>query len=98
MEASFREVLLADPLGEEGLFLCSEEALRSVSALTVREVAAELRISPSMVRKLIAVDGLPCIRLGSRIIVRRQDLDSWIESRVQVSGKPRGVGPSVARL
>ena len=60
-----------------------------MGALTVREVAAELRISPSMVRKLIAVDGLPHIRLGSRIIVRRADLDSWIEERVKTGGKPQ---------
>lgn len=58
-----------------------------MDALTIQETAAELRVSPSMVRKLIVTDGLPHVRLGKRVIVRRPDLEAWIEKRVAGQGK-----------
>jgi len=52
-------------------------------ALTLAEVAEELRVSPTQVRRLIAAHGLPHIRIGERrIIVRRADLEAWLEARV----------------
>ena len=52
-------------------------------ALTLAEVAEELRVSPTHVRRLIATHGLPHIRIGERrIIVRRVDLEAWLETRV----------------
>jgi excisionase family DNA binding protein len=54
-----------------------------MTALTISETAEELRVSPSMVRKLIAVDGLPHVRLGSRVIVPREDLEAWLAKRVR---------------
>jgi excisionase family DNA binding protein len=56
-----------------------------MTALTIAETAEELRVSPSMVRKLIAVDGLPHVRLGSRVIVPREDLEAWLAKRVRGS-------------
>jgi len=53
-----------------------------MTALTIQETAQELRVSPSMVRKLIAVDGLPHIRLGSRVIVPREQLERWMAARL----------------
>ena len=53
-----------------------------MNALTIAETAEELRVSPSMVRKLIAVDGLPHIRLGSRVIVPREQLERWMAARL----------------
>jgi len=52
-------------------------------AMTIAEVSKELRCSESMVRKLMKVAGLPYVPLGNRKIVRRGDLDAWIESRVE---------------
>lgn len=54
-----------------------------MTSLTIQETAAELRVSPSMVRKLIAVDGLPHIRLGSRVIVPREQLERWMTARLK---------------
>jgi excisionase family DNA binding protein len=55
------------------------------AALSLDEVAQELGVSYSMVRKLIATEGLPYVPLGTRKIVRREDLESWIAARVKVS-------------
>lgn len=54
-----------------------------MDVLTIKETAKELRCSESMVRKLMKIAGLPYVPLGNRKIVRREDLDTWIESRVE---------------
>ena len=55
-----------------------------MDALTVAEVADELRCSPTHVRRLIAAHGLPHARIGlRRIIVLRADLEAWLKSRVR---------------
>jgi excisionase family DNA binding protein len=59
-----------------------------MEALTVKEVAAELRCSYTMALKLMDCEGLPYIRLGSgqrcRRIVRREDLQAWVEKNRMV--------------
>jgi len=59
-----------------------------MESLTVKEVAAELKIGYTTVLRLMDTAGLPFIRLGlgkrNRRIVRRQDLDAWLESRLEV--------------
>ncbi len=50
--------------------------------LTAKEVAAELRCSKAHVYNLISghvpgVPALPAIRLGRRVLVRRQTLTAW---------------------
>jgi excisionase family DNA binding protein len=52
--------------------------------LTLAEVAKELKVSYSMAKKLTEVYGLPFVAIGKRKVVRRQDLEKWIESRVVV--------------
>ncbi len=58
-----------------------------MDALTIKEVAAEPKCGYTTVIRLMDTAGLPFIRLGlgtrSRRIVRRKDLDEWIESRVE---------------
>ncbi len=58
-------------------------------ALTLEEAAEELRISYSMVRKLIATQGLPCIRLGTRIIIPREALATWLQKHTSVQEIPK---------
>jgi excisionase family DNA binding protein len=55
-----------------------------MDALTPKEVAKELKISESMVYKLLKTAGLPYVALGTRKIIRRPDLEKWIEDQVQV--------------
>lgn len=54
-----------------------------MEALTLREVADELRVSYTQAKRLVLVHGLPYLRVGERrIIVRRADLEAWVEGRV----------------
>lgn len=51
--------------------------------LTLREVAATLRVSKAHVSKLVngrvrGTPPLPAARLGRRIIVRKDSLDKWL--------------------
>jgi excisionase family DNA binding protein len=58
-----------------------------MDALTLREVAAELRVSYTQAKRLVLVHGLPHLRVGQRrIIVRRADLEAWVESRLVKGG------------
>lgn len=47
--------------------------------LTVREVAAYTKLPVARVYKLTAADAIPCHRVGSRILVHRAELDSYLE-------------------
>lgn len=48
----------------------------------VQEAAAALRVSPRMVRKLIARRELPVVRIGRRVLVPRDGLADWNRSRM----------------
>jgi excisionase family DNA binding protein len=59
-----------------------------MDALTLKEVAAELRVSYTQAKRLVLVHGLPYVRVGlRRIIVRWADLEAWVENRVVNAGK-----------
>lgn len=49
--------------------------------LDVPEVAAALRVSESMVRKLLAAGAIPKIKVGDRVLVARKDLARFIRDR-----------------
>ena len=49
--------------------------------LNVDEVAAALRVSPRMVRKLLATRALRCHHIGKRILVSSGALHSFIRER-----------------
>jgi excisionase family DNA binding protein len=49
------------------------------SLLTVTDVAGILRLSVRTVRRLIAEDELPIVRIGRAVRVRREDLRSFID-------------------
>lgn len=44
----------------------------------IAEVASELRVSPQTVRRLIYSGRLPAVRIGRRVLVRRQALVRFI--------------------
>jgi excisionase family DNA binding protein len=51
-------------------------------ALSTEEAAREARISQRHLRRLIAnQEGPAVVRLGSRIIIRREALAEWLKSR-----------------
>ena len=48
--------------------------------LTVREVGAELRLTPPTVRKLVDTGVLPAVRIGSTTLrFRREDVDRLLQ-------------------
>lgn len=56
------------------------------SLLTVDEVAVELRRTPASVRWLIFDGQLKSGKLAGRRMVRRADLDAWIEAAFADAG------------
>jgi excisionase family DNA binding protein len=59
-----------------------ESALdRGESLLTLREVAGQLAVSPRTVRRLVAVGGLHCVRIGRQIRVHPGDVSRWLSAR-----------------
>jgi excisionase family DNA binding protein len=54
--------------------------------LTIGETADQLRVSPSMIRKLIKEGGLPHLAIGTRRLVRAADLEEWIVEHVKTGG------------
>ena len=73
--------------------------------LYLNEVARECRTSVSTVRHWIAVGRLPSVRPGRRLLVTRDDLDSFIDAsarkpraaeRDRATSDPRQLGLGVA--
>lgn len=54
--------------------------------LTVSEAAEALRCSPSMVRKQMKQGGLAYVAIGTRKVIRREDLEGWIRDHLQKVG------------
>ena len=49
--------------------------------LTVREVAARMRVSNMTVYRLIKAGDLPAIRVGKNFRIRRSDVESYLGGR-----------------
>ena len=61
----------------------SSSVMKSPELLTVREVAAELRLTERSVRRLIALGHLPAFRLGDKgasVRVDRAELHEWLHA------------------
>ena len=55
----------------------------SAALLSIREASELLNLCEKSVWNHCCPRGsLPCVRLGSRLLFRREDIDRWIESRV----------------
>ena len=57
--------------------------------LNVREAAAELRLSVHTIRAWIFQGRLSCVRLGRRVLLRREDLEDFVNKNV-VEAQKRG--------
>ena len=55
------------------------EAIASPELLTVVETAKVLRISQGTVRAWVLVRKIPYVKLGSRVLFRRAELDAFIQ-------------------
>jgi excisionase family DNA binding protein len=57
--------------------------------LNLQEGAKELKLSIHTLRAWIYQKRIPCVRLGSRVLLRREDLDEFV-SRNLVKAKEEG--------
>ena len=58
--------------------------------LTTREACELLRICDKHLRKLYQSEGLPVVRLGRRVVFRRQDLRDWLKLQTRTAGTSAG--------
>jgi excisionase family DNA binding protein len=49
--------------------------------MNVPEASSYMRISERKVRELIATRQLKCVRIGRRVIIRRADIDDFMEQQ-----------------
>ncbi len=55
--------------------------------MTVREVAATMRVSTMTVYRLIRDGSLPATRVGKNFRIRQRDVDSYLESHAVSRGE-----------
>jgi len=60
--------------------------------LTVREVAALLRVSDKTVRRLEARGELPSFRVGAQLRFRRVGIYAWVEAQGSAGSQPEDAG------
>lgn len=54
--------------------------------MTVNEMADTVGISRCYAYRLISNGSIPVIRLGRKILIRRDDLEKWLEEQVNAEG------------
>jgi excisionase family DNA binding protein len=59
-----------------------EEAFEMIDLLNLNEVAKELRISIHTVRAWVFQERFPVVRLGRRVLLRRSDLEAFVNKNV----------------
>jgi excisionase family DNA binding protein len=75
-------VVLEPCTARQGVWTVNEQPV----LLTVREVAASMRVSTMTVYRLIRSGVLPAIRVGKHFRIRARDLDSFLEAQTVTSG------------
>lgn len=50
--------------------------------LTLQEATETLRLGETMIYKIIGKGDLPVVRIGRRVLIRRQDLEAFILARL----------------
>jgi excisionase family DNA binding protein len=49
--------------------------------LTMKDVAAYMKVGRGMIYKLRS-QGLPCVKLGKRVLFRQEDVDAFMQSHL----------------
>ena len=72
-------------------------AVPTARLLTIADVATELGLSTTTIKRRIARGDLPAFRDGTRIVrIRRTDLDGYIANHVEHSSRPAVARPGRA--
>ncbi|HMN12195.1 MAG TPA: helix-turn-helix domain-containing protein [Bellilinea sp.] len=66
------------------------ESVLNGEVLTLKEVAAYLKVDDRTIYRLAASKKIPAFKVGGTWRFRKADIDEWIEAQVQgsVGGKP----------
>lgn len=66
------------------------ESVLNGEVLTLKEVAAYLKVDDRTIYRLAASKNIPAFKVGGTWRFRKADIDEWIEAQVQgsVGGKP----------
>ena len=51
--------------------------------MDIEQAAEYLRVSKQLIRKLIKSGDLPSAHVGRRVLLRRKDIDKYIENRIK---------------
>ena len=54
---------------------------------TIAEAAAHLRVHRSTISRMISAGELSCIRVRSRKLIRQQDLQTFIDNQIGITGE-----------
>jgi excisionase family DNA binding protein len=52
---------------------------------TADEVATRAQVSSKLIYKLVASGELPCVRYGTRVLFRPQDVEAWEQAQIEES-------------
>ncbi|HEY3876471.1 MAG TPA: helix-turn-helix domain-containing protein [Candidatus Kapabacteria bacterium] len=53
-----------------------------IALLNAEQAAQYLNLSESFIRKAVGRNGIPFVRIGTRTLFRRSDLDTWVASHI----------------
>lgn len=67
----------------------------NLKLFTLDEVATFLRVHRATVSRLVKSGELPCCSIGTRRLVREQDLHAFVENRIGVVAGSRDAGGGV---
>lgn len=55
------------------------------STLTVFETAEYIGVSPDKIYMMVREKQIPCFRIGSRILFKKEAIDNWISKQIEES-------------
>lgn len=59
-----------------------KQQLSKLEIMTTEEAASYLRVAPKTVRRLVAAEAIPCIKVTGRLFrFRKATLDAWLEQK-----------------
>jgi len=68
------------------------------AALTVKEVAEILRVSPRLIYQLVQKGDMPHFRVGSAVRFEPEALSKWLRGQMRAKGKEREIDRTYAAL
>lgn len=58
-----------------------------IQLLTIQEAADTLRVHRATISRMISTGELSCIRVRSRKLIRKQDLQAFIDNQIGMAGE-----------